>query len=180
VPCAAPRTLGRALAAPRLRSAIMRSTGVRVDEIVDGFAIDRAISVGGGRSRPIPSHRESRDLDSWGNWRGRPRGQVSEGERSTPPAHGGAIRGATCCPAPTTMLGQLHAQQGWVQAGPCQPSVGVIGRSVGEAAVALAAVTGCHPGEGGVTAAWRHSSKFADSVNEPARTRPNPRNPPRA
>jgi len=48
----------------------MRSTGVRVDEIVDGFAIDRAISVGGGRSRPIPSHRESRDLDFWGNWRG--------------------------------------------------------------------------------------------------------------
>jgi hypothetical protein len=27
---------------------------------------------------------------------------------------------------------------------------------------------------------WRHPSKFADSINEPARTRPNPRNPPRA
>jgi hypothetical protein len=32
---------------------------------IDGFAIDRAISVGGRRSRPIRSHRAAPDLDSW-------------------------------------------------------------------------------------------------------------------
>ena len=41
MPCAAPRILRRALAAPRSRSAMHAIDGVRGDEIVDGFAIAR-------------------------------------------------------------------------------------------------------------------------------------------
>jgi hypothetical protein len=74
-------------------------------------------------------------------------------ERRRSPHRSPGLRGVAGCPAPTAIAEQLHAQHDWVQAGPCQPSVGVVGRSVGEAAVALATVAGCQPGEGGVTAA---------------------------
>ena len=56
-------------------------------------------------------------------------------------------------PAPAAIVEQLHAQHDWVQAGPCQPSVGVVGLSVGEGPMAIQAVTGCLPREGGITAA---------------------------
>ena len=48
------------------------------------------------------------------------------------------VRGVADCKAPTTIAEQLHPQQGRVQAGPCQAPVGVVGRSISEAAVALA------------------------------------------
>ena len=35
------------------------------------------------------------------------------------------LRDLAGCPAPTAIAEWLHAQHGWVQAGPCQPSVGV-------------------------------------------------------
>jgi hypothetical protein len=44
---------------------------VTVRAAIDGFAIDRAISVGELRSRSIPSHRAGPDLDSYGNCGGR-------------------------------------------------------------------------------------------------------------
>jgi hypothetical protein len=80
------------------------------------------------------------------------------------------LRGAASCPAPATIAEQLHAQHGWVQAGPCQASVGVVGRSVGEAAVALATVAGCQPSEGGVTAATgdTHRSSPATPSGQPS------------
>ena len=74
-------------------------------------------------------------------------------ERRRSPHRSPGLRGVAGCPAPTAIAEQLHVQHDWGQAGPCQPSVGVVGRSVGEAAVALATVAGCQPGEGGVTAA---------------------------
>jgi hypothetical protein len=48
----------------------------------------------------------------------------------------GVCYAARARPAPTTIAEQLHAHDGWVQAGPCQAPVGVVGRSVEEAAVA--------------------------------------------
>ena len=59
--------------------------------------------------------------------------------RSRPPGPG--LRGAGC-PAPAAIVEQLHAQLHRMHAGPCQAPVGVVGRSVGEAAVALATVAG--------------------------------------
>jgi hypothetical protein len=57
--------------------------------------------------------------------------------------------------------------------GPCQHPVGVIGRSVGEVAVALATVAGRQPGEGGVTAATgdTHRSSPTQSTNRPGHVR---------
>ena len=81
-------------------------------------------------------------------------GQVGgPSERRRSPHRSPGLRCVAGCPAPTAIAEQLHAQHDWVQAGPCQPSVGVVGRSVGEGPMALQAVTGCLPGEGGVTAA---------------------------
>ena len=68
------------------------------------------------------------------------------------PPTGILLGGVAGCPPPA-IAEQLHAQQGRVQAGPCQPPMGVVGRSVGEGKVTTQAVTGCPAREGGVTAA---------------------------
>ena len=91
------------------------------------------------------------------------------------------LRGVAGCPAPTAIAEQLHAQHGRVQAGPCQPPVGVVGRSVGE-------------GRSGTSGSdrppsrrrWRHSRSCDTHRRSPTRstnspgTLGNPRNPPRA
>ena len=52
------------------------------------------------------------------------------------------LRGVACLPAPATVVEQLHAQQGRVDTGFGQPSVGVVARSVGEGVVAAPAAVG--------------------------------------
>ena len=69
------------------------------------------------------------------------------------PPTGILLGGVAGCPPPAAIAEQLHAQQGRVQAGPCQPPMGVVGRSVGEGKVTTQAVTGCPAREGGVTVA---------------------------
>ena len=70
--------------------------------------------------------------------------RANPSEKTTPRE---SLRGAACCPAPAAIDEQLHAQHGRVQGGPCQPSMGVVGRPVGEGQVTAQAVTGCLPAE---------------------------------
>ena len=90
-------------------------------------------------------------------------------ERRRSPHRSPGLRGVAGCPSPAAIAEQLHAQHGRVQAGPCQPSMGVVGRSVGEAA--WHSSSGRPPGRRRWRHSrnWRHSSKFTNSVNELAR-----------
>ena len=72
--------------------------------------------------------------------------------RRKQPPHRSLSGDVAGCPAPTTIAEQLHAQHGWVQTGPCQAPMGVVGRSVGEGVVALSG-SGTSPSR----RRWRHS-----------------------
>ena len=133
---------------------------------IDGFAstksstVSRSIDEVALRSRwpPIPSHRAGRivalrraqlarlgarsaNLGQTAHYSQAIAHFVDRRSRDRSPG----LHGVAGCPAPTAFAEQLHAQHDWVQT-PSAP-MGVVGRSVGEAAVALQAVTGRQPGE---------------------------------
>jgi hypothetical protein len=150
--------------APRSRSAMHAIDGVHVDE---SSTVSRSIDEVALRSHwpPIPSHRAGRDrrstartVGSFGrpecqSWPDRPLFAGDRAPRRPSIAHvvdrfaelphfdrvgpGPGLRGVACCLTPAAIVEQLHAQQGRVQAGPCQAPVGVVGRSVGEGPMAL-------------------------------------------
>ena len=80
------------------------------------------------------------------------------------PPTGILLGGVAGCPPPAAIAEQLHAQQG-SGAGRAVPAAGGRRRPVGRRRMQVApqAVTGRHPGEGGVTAATGDTHRFASA-----------------